>query len=132
MAMARTAPAWSPVERTSKEHGACHAVRATLAPEEVVDLVSMLLFLSQDGLEEAPGRGVVIADVADDLAVSVDRDALCNQVLLEHFDECRARNVLRVRTRGQPCRIEVRLASELHDAPREQIGVLLLLGRMHT
>ncbi len=87
----------------------------------------MLLLDGEDAFHQAPGRRVVVAEIADDLPVGLDRDALGDQVLLEHVDESRALDVLGVAPRREAVGGEVRLAVELRDALGDLVGVLLLL-----
>ena len=48
----------------------------------------------------------------------IDRDALCNQVFLDHFDQVVGFSVLRCRSGFQPLRIEIGLAAQLVDPLR--------------
>ena len=77
--------------------------------------------------EHALGGGVLVADVVDHLAVTVDRDALGDEVLLDHVDQVLSLDVFRVTARGEPVRIQVGLAVQLHDARGDLVGVLLFL-----
>ena len=76
----------------------------------------------------APRRGVLVAEVADHLAVAVDRDALGDQVFLDHVDEAWSPSTYSAWLRvGEAVGVEVRGALQLHDAPRDLVGVYLLL-----
>ena len=87
----------------------------------------MLLLDREDRLHEPPRRRIGIGDVADDVAVRVDGDALGDQILLDHLDERTARLVLGVAARDQTGRVQVGRAPELGDALGDAIGVHLLL-----
>src|SRR5690242_19238660 len=69
--------------------------------EEADEVVGMLLLGREDLLHHALGGGVAVAEVVDDLAVAVDRDALGDEVFLDHVLERFALHVLRVRARGE-------------------------------
>ncbi len=90
----------------------------------------MFLFLCQDMFEDALGGGVAIADVVDHLAVAVDRNALGDEVFLDHVAQVLARFVLGVRALCQRVGIEVWFPAELHDAFGDLVGVLMFLLRV--
>ena len=104
--------------------------RALVRDQEVVHVVGVLFFLRQDLLEQHARRRVLVREVADHVAVGLDRDALGDEVLLDHVDEVLALDVLRGGARGDPVRVQVRLAAELVDALGEPEQVLLLLVRV--
>ncbi len=66
----------------------------------------------------------------DDLAVAFDRDPLGDEVFAQHVDERRPFDVFGVAPLRQRVRIQIGLAAQLHDALRDPIGMLLLLGRV--
>ncbi len=74
--------------------------------------------------------GSLVAQVADDLAIAVDGDALGDQVFLDHVGQRVALDVLGVAALRQTVRREVRLAAELDDALGDLVGVTLLLVRV--
>src|SRR5262245_21383430 len=90
----------------------------------------MLLLHREDALEHAARRRIVVREIPDHLAVAVDRDALGDQVLLDHVDQGASRDVLGMAPGGEPLRREVGLAAELHDARRDLVRVALLLVRV--
>ena len=87
----------------------------------------VLLFLGEDVFHDAPRGGIVLAQVIDDLAVTVDGDALGDQVLLDHLLERVALDILGVRAGLDALRREVGRAAQLDDARRKPVGMLLLL-----
>lgn len=48
-------------------------------------VVGIFLFRGQDVLKYAPGDRIIIAHIGDDLAIKVDRSALCNKALFIGF-----------------------------------------------
>ena len=68
---------------------------ALVGREEVVHIVGVLLFLRQDPLEQHPRRRIPIPEVAHHLAIGFDRNALGNEILLNHVDQILALHVLR-------------------------------------
>ena len=68
--------------------------------EEVVHIIGMLFLDAQDALQHCPGAAIAVAEIADQLAVMIDRNALGDQILA-----CE-----------QPLGIEVGLAAQLIDA----------------
>ena len=70
--------------------------------EEILHVVGVLFLGLEDLLEHLARRRIVVAEVADDLAVRVDRDALGDEVLLDHVDQRAPLHVLRVAARREP------------------------------
>jgi hypothetical protein len=95
-------------------------------------VVGVLLLLLEDLLHQPPRGGVVVSEEADHLQIRLDGDPLRDQVLLDHVDERVALRILRVTSRKQAGRVEVRRAPELADAFGDAVGVhLLLVGVLH-
>ncbi len=87
-----------------------------------------MLFLDrQDALDHGAGGRIVVAEVADQFAVVIDRDALGDQVLADHGDQGVGGDVFRGRLAGQVGRIEVGDAAQLVDALGHLHGVALLV-----
>ena len=63
--------------------------------QQVVHVVGVLFFLAQDVLDHGLGARIIVAEIADQLTVVIDRDPLRDQVLLDHVHEVRALDVLR-------------------------------------
>src|SRR3954464_300675 len=55
--------------------------------EQVDEVFGVLFFLGQDRLHEPARRRILRADVLDHLAIAFDRDALGEQIGLEHLPE---------------------------------------------
>src|SRR6202011_2453924 len=97
--------------------------------EQIAHVVRVLFFHREDLLEHGARRGVAVAEEMDQLAVVLDRDALGDQVFLDHPDQVEvAGTVLRRGARREPFGIEVRRAAELVDALGDAFGVLALFG----
>src|SRR6185503_13846301 len=103
---------------------------ALMSHQQIVHVVGVLFFHSQDLFEHSSGRGIVIAEVANELAIVVYRNPLRDQVLLDHVDQRFRAAVFRGGTRRQPARIEVRGAAELIDALGNAVHVLPFLVRV--
>src|SRR5262249_54547882 len=58
------------------------------------EVFGVLLLFGQDLLEEPARRRIVAVEVADDRRVGLDRDALRDEVLLDHLDQRPAFGVL--------------------------------------
>src|SRR5690348_8640498 len=67
--------------------------------QQCLHVLGVLLFLGEDLFQHAAGGRVVVAEVLDDFAIAVDRDALGDQVLLDHVDEIIALDVIGMRPR---------------------------------
>src|SRR4051794_40305270 len=78
--------------------------------QEAEQVVGMLLLDREDPLEHPAGGDVLVSEPADDLAVGLDSYALRDQVLLDHLEERRTLDVLRVAAGRERVRVEVRLA----------------------
>src|SRR5688572_1205358 len=87
----------------------------------------MLLFLGEDLFQQPPRRRVGVAEVRDHLAVAVDRDALGDQIFLDHLLERLAFDVFGVAAGGEALGGEVGRAAKLRDARRDLVGMLLLV-----
>src|SRR5579863_6599564 len=87
-----------------------------MGDQKVVHVVGMLFLDPQDGFDHYPGTGIVIAEIADQFAVMIDRDAFGNQVFADQFHQIAALRILRGRSGGEPFRVEIRLAAKLVDA----------------
>jgi hypothetical protein len=70
-------------------------VRVALCVQQVVHVVRVLLFDDQSVLEHLARTRIAVTEVADELAVVIDGDALGDQVLLDHFDQLLRRAVFR-------------------------------------
>ena len=68
-----------------------------------------------------------VAEVPDPLAIGVDRDALGDEILLDHVDQVSPRHVFRMAATEQALGRKVRLPVQLRDARGDLIGVALLL-----
>jgi len=55
------------------------------AVENIRHVVGVFFFLSQNVFENTAGGWVFVANVLDDFAIAIDRDALGNQVFHHHF-----------------------------------------------
>src|SRR5215472_6577300 len=97
-----------------------------VAHEEVVHVVGVLLFNDEDPLEHDTRARIVVAEVANQLAVMVDRDPFCDQILLDHVDQILALAILAGGAHRQSFRVEVGPAAELIDALGDRIHVFLL------
>ena len=91
----------------------------------------MFFFDRQDRFHHPPRRRISIAEIADDVAIAVDRDALGDQILLDHVERASSPSTysawLRlVRLSGA----EVGFAAELDDAFGDLVGVPQLLVRV--
>ena len=75
--------------------------------------------------------GVVLAEVADHLAVAVDGDALGDEVLLDHVEQGRALDVLGVAARERgPSGLKFGSPPSCTMRCGDLVGVLLLLVRV--
>src|SRR5262249_50225450 len=89
------------------------ALQPAVTDEQVEHVAGVLLLLGQDALDHHPGDRVLLAEVARQFTVVLDRDALGDQVLADHRLEVIAGLVLGRRARGQRLRIEVGRAAQL-------------------
>jgi hypothetical protein len=74
--------------------------------QQVVHVIGMFFLDPEDAFDHHPRAGVVIAEIPDQLAVVIDRDALGDQVFADQFDQIAALQILRGRSRGQAFRTE--------------------------
>src|SRR5258706_10612762 len=72
--------------------------------EQIRQIVGMLLFHREDSFEYPARRRIVTVEVLDRVAVAVDRDALCHQVLLDHVDQHGSRDIFGVAAADQASR----------------------------
>ena len=56
--------------------------------------VGMLFFNAQYSLQHGLGAGIVVAEIADQLAIMVHRDTLGDQILLDHVHQIFAFDIL--------------------------------------
>ena len=68
-----------------------------MGDQKVVHVVGMLFLDPEDAFDHHPRAGIVIAEIADQFAVMIDRDALGDQVLADQFDQIAALRILRGR-----------------------------------
>src|SRR6185437_4985352 len=61
--------------------------RALMRIEQILHVVGMLLFHGEDAFQHHPRARIVVPEVADQLPVMIDRDALGDQVFLDHVDK---------------------------------------------
>src|SRR6266542_1807524 len=94
------------------------------------ELVGMFLFHGQDSLDHAARGRVLLTEVLDDAAVTVDGDSFRHQVFRDHACERIALDILRVAAADQSRRREIGRPAQLHDAFRDLVGVPLLFVRM--
>ncbi len=64
--------------------------------EQAHEVVGVLFLHREDALEHPLGGRVLVADVVDHLAIAVDRDALRDEIFLDHVDQVLALDVFRV------------------------------------
>ena len=55
--------------------------------KQIVHIVGMLLFLHENTLHHYPGGWILVGKVPDKFAIVLTRNALCNQVFLDHVDQ---------------------------------------------
>src|SRR5207249_4913376 len=55
--------------------------------KEAHEIVGMFFLHGEDGLHQTSGRGIVVAEVSDHIAVAIDGDALSDQILFDHVDQ---------------------------------------------
>ncbi len=72
------------------------AVYLSISSSRPDEVVGVLFLHREDALEHALGGRVLVADVVDHLAIAVDRDALGDEVFLDHVDQVLALDVFRV------------------------------------
>jgi len=89
---------------------------AFMRGEEVVHIIGMFFLDAQDALQHCPGAAIAVAEIADQLAVMIDRNALGDQIFLDHVHQIFAFDILRGRAGQRPLGIEVGLAAQLIDA----------------
>jgi hypothetical protein len=117
----------SSLHATPSDGDALSAALTLRLLEHADQFVGVFLLHREDSLEHAFDRRVLVADVLDHLAVAVDRDALGDQVFLDHVDQVLTLDVLGVAARGEALGRGVRLALQSRDARRDLVGVLRLL-----
>ena len=83
----------------------------------------MLFLVGEDVFKHAPRRRVLVADEGDHLALGFDGDALGHQVGAHHGLDLGGIVVGSLAALKQPRGAEVGLATELHDALGNAIGV---------
>src|ERR1700694_1973037 len=90
----------------------------------------MFLFNGQDSLHH-PARGrVLLTEVPDDVAVTVDGDSFGHQVFLDHAHQRIALDILCVAAAYQSLRGEIGRPAQLHYALRDLVGMSLFFVRM--
>src|ERR1700722_1105475 len=70
------------VRRLARQHGA-----PFVRHQQVVHVVRMLFFDLQDTFQHRARSRIVIAEIADELAVMIHGDPFCNEILLDHFNQ---------------------------------------------
>src|SRR5258706_157973 len=93
--------------------------------QQIMHVVGMFFLGAQDALEHGTGARIVVAEIADQLAVMIHRDAFGHQIFLDHVHQVFALDILRDGTREQPFRIEIGLAAKLVDALGHLKGMLM-------
>jgi len=95
--------------------------------QNIRHVVGVFFLLRQDVFKDPACGRVFVADVLDDFAVAVDCNPFRHQVLVDHFFQGLARHVLRMGVFGQVIGVELRLATQLHNALCKLVGVFHFL-----
>src|SRR5687768_1714957 len=90
----------------------------------------MFFFDGQNSFEHAPRSRIVVAEISDHLAITIDCNTLCDEIFLDHFVERCAFDVLRVATHQQSFGIEIRFTLELNYSLSDLIRMPLLVVGM--
>ena len=98
--------------------------------EKVGQIVGVLFFLLEDLLHQSAGGRVFALEVPYDRAVSVDGDALGDQIFGQHTAQRVRDHIVGVAARGEALGREIGLATELGDALGDTVGVRLLFLRV--
>ena len=101
-----------------------------MSDEQIVHVVGVVLFLREDALEHHARGRVLVGEVAHQLAVVLARDALRDEVLLDHVDELLGAAVFGCGARVKPDGIQVGDAAELVDPVGDLLQVLALVVRV--
>src|SRR3546814_2574483 len=80
------------------------------------DLVGgVILLVGEDVLEHDARRGIVVAEIADQLLIMFDHQAFGDQIVLDHLHEIAAVAVFGRSTAGEALRIKIGHPAELVD-----------------
>jgi hypothetical protein len=94
--------------------------------EEVYQIVSMLFFHSQNTFHHASRGWIVVTEVLDYLAITINGDPFSNQILLDHVDQSVTLDEFGMTARQQPFGIEIWRTPQLNYSLGNLIGVTLL------
>src|SRR3546814_6700690 len=94
--------------------------------QQSAEVFGVLLFLGEDFFHHPTAGRIVAAEVIDDFAIAVDRDALGNQIFLQHFDNVLAFDVVLMRTRPEAIRRSEANTSELQSLMRTSYAAFCL------
>jgi hypothetical protein len=72
----------------------------------------------EDSSRHAARRRVIVDEVADDVAISIHGNALCDEAIVEQAGQCRAPNACRLAATSAPGQRKMRRASRLGKAHR--------------
>ena len=86
----------------------------------------MLLLDGENPFHHASRRRIIVAEITNHLAITIDRDTFGDEILSNHVDQRIAFDVFGVTARQQPFRIEIRRAAQLNYSLRDLIGMSLL------
>lgn len=90
----------------------------------------MFLFNCENTFHQSSRRRIVVAEVIDHLAITIDCNTLSHEILFYHVGERSALDVFRVAAHQQTSGIEIGLALELNYALCNRIRVSLFVVRM--
>src|ERR1700682_2770295 len=98
----------------------------------------MLFFDRENTFHHGAGTGVIVPEIANELAIVIHGDALGDEIFFDHLHQIVRAAVFRRRAGRQAVRVEIGLSAELIDALRDLLHVIgLVLGvlrefRFHT
>src|SRR3546814_8095096 len=85
---------------------------AFMGDEKIVHVGGVILLVGEDVLEHDARRGIVVAEIADQLLIMFDHQAFGDQIVLDHLHEIAAVAVFGRSTAGEALRIKIGRSEE--------------------
>src|SRR6266702_3553939 len=95
--------------------------------EQIYQIIRVLFFNGENIFHHTAGSGIVVAEVIDHVAITVDRNAFSDQIFLDHVGQSVTFDIFSVTARQQTLRVQIRFPAELDDTVRNLISMTLFV-----